>query len=98
MRKTYARLSRTASEDQSDRRALAVLDVVASAAAAAASEAELALVDGRGHDDRSCVEQVGEGGSELHDEDSRVCVVKRVEDFNVCELVNEWDKDTRSCL
>jgi hypothetical protein len=75
-RGTYARLSRAASEDQSDRRALAVLDVVASAAAAASKATKLALVDGRGHDDGSCVEQVGEGGSELHDEDSRVCVVK----------------------
>ena len=26
------------------------------------------------------------------------CVVKRVEYFNACELVNEWNKDTRSCL
>jgi hypothetical protein len=82
-RETYARLGRAASEDQSDGRALAVLDIVASAAAASASEAaELALVDGRGHDDGSCVEQVGEGGSELHDENSRVCVVKGVGYFN----------------
>jgi len=62
---TYAGLGRTAGEDQSDRRALAVFDVVASASAA--TETELTLVDGRGHDDGGCVEQVGEGGSELHD-------------------------------
>jgi hypothetical protein len=62
---TYTRLGGTTSEDECDGRTLAVFDVVASASAT--SEAELALVDGRGHDDGSCVEQVGEGGSELHD-------------------------------
>jgi hypothetical protein len=63
---TYARLGRTASENQRDGRTLAVFDIVASASSAA-SKAELALVDGRGYDDGGCVEQVGEGRSELHD-------------------------------
>ena len=72
---TYTGLGRTASEDERDWRTLAVFDVVASASAAA--KAELALVDGRGHDDRSCVEQVGEGGSELHGWSGRVCKVDR---------------------
>ena len=62
---THTRLGRTASKDQRDGRALAVFDIVASASAT--TEAKLALVDGRGHDDGGCVEQVGEGGSELHD-------------------------------
>jgi hypothetical protein len=50
---TYTRLGGTTSEDECDGRTLAVFDVVASASAT--SEAELALVDGRGHDDGSCV-------------------------------------------
>lgn len=63
----YARLSGATSENQSDRSAFAVNDVVAGAASRAATKAaELALLDWHGHGDGSCVEQVREGSSVLH--------------------------------
>lgn len=64
---SYARLSRSTSEDQGDRGTFAVNNVVAGAAArAAAKAAELALLDRRSHGDRSCVKQERDGSSVLH--------------------------------
>jgi hypothetical protein len=63
---SYTRLSRAASEDQGDRSAFAVNNVVAGAATRATSEAELALLNRRSHGDRSCVEHVREGSGVLH--------------------------------
>ena len=62
----YARLGGTTSEDEGDRGAFAVNDVVAGAATGAAAQAELALLDRRGDGDGSCVEHVRHGSGELH--------------------------------
>lgn len=61
---SYARLSRTTSEDEGDGGAFAVNNVVAGAGTA--SKAELALLKRRGHSDGSCVEQVRDGSGVLH--------------------------------
>lgn len=63
--KTYTRLSRAASEDERDRSAFAVLDVVASAASATQA-AELALLGGESDAQRAQGEDGCEGGRVVH--------------------------------
>ena len=61
---SYARLSRTTSEDEGDRSTFAVNDVVAGASTA--PKAELAGLKRCSHGDGSCVEQVRDGSGVLH--------------------------------
>lgn len=63
---SYARLSGTTSEDEGDRSAFAVNDIVAGAATGAATKAKLACLEWRSHGDGSCAKQVRDGGSVLH--------------------------------
>ena len=62
--RSYARLSRTTSEDESDGGTFAVNNVVAGAGTA--PKAELAGLERSGHSDGSCIKQVRDGSGVLH--------------------------------